>query len=100
MGKILGWVVVALLIWVAWKLWAIGQRRRSERDAARTAQHADPSGPAPGGGSPGSTRSDPDPGVERMVRCAHCDLHLPASQARFASGKAFCSEEHQRLSRS
>ena len=34
-----------------------------------------------------------------MVRCAHCGLHLPGSEAIAADGRHFCSQEHARLSR-
>lgn len=40
----------------------------------------------------------PPPGnaTERMVRCAHCGVYLPASESiTSSSGKAFCSEEHR-----
>jgi uncharacterized protein len=32
-----------------------------------------------------------------LVRCAHCGVHLPRSEARQAEGILFCSEEHARL---
>ena len=32
-----------------------------------------------------------------LVRCAHCGVHLPRSEAREAGGVAYCSEEHARL---
>ena len=35
-------------------------------------------------------------GVEPMVRCAHCGVHIPASESVVAvSGTVFCSEEHR-----
>lgn len=38
-------------------------------------------------------------GGERMVQCAQCGLHFPASEAvTNGAGTIFCSEEHQRLS--
>ena len=30
-----------------------------------------------------------------MVRCAHCGLHIPASEAIRADGKTYCSDEHR-----
>lgn len=37
---------------------------------------------------------------ETMVQCAHCGIHLPASEALLnAAGAAFCSEEHRMLHR-
>jgi uncharacterized protein len=32
-----------------------------------------------------------------LVRCAHCGVHLPRSEAREAGGLAYCSDEHARL---
>jgi uncharacterized protein len=35
--------------------------------------------------------------VGELVRCAHCGVHLPRSEARQAAGRLYCSEEHARL---
>jgi uncharacterized protein len=36
--------------------------------------------------------------AEAMVRCAHCGLHVPQSEAiMLSSGTGFCSDEHRRL---
>jgi uncharacterized protein len=32
-----------------------------------------------------------------LVRCAHCGVHLPRSEARQAGGALYCSDEHARL---
>ena len=34
-------------------------------------------------------------GNESMVPCAHCDLHIPKSEAVSSQGRFFCSTEHQ-----
>jgi len=35
-------------------------------------------------------------GIEPIVRCAHCGVHIPASESVVtASGTVFCSEEHR-----
>jgi uncharacterized protein len=39
------------------------------------------------------------PAIEEMVRCAHCGVHLPRSEARETQGLLYCSEEHARLGR-
>ena len=54
------------------------------------AQHrlppAPPAPPAPrGSGAP-----------EPMVRCAHCGVHLPRSQALQHDGRSYCCPAHQR----
>jgi uncharacterized protein len=32
---------------------------------------------------------------EEMVRCAHCGVHLPRSDALLAGGELFCSDAHR-----
>jgi len=32
-----------------------------------------------------------------MVRCAHCGIHLPRSEALLQGGQTWCSAEHARL---
>ena len=44
--------------------------------------------------APPSTR-----GPEDMVKCAHCGVNLPRSEAIFSRGEFFCTPEHQRLGR-
>ncbi|WP_281279403.1 PP0621 family protein [Plasticicumulans acidivorans] len=40
------------------------------------------------------------PAYRPMVRCAHCGLHFPASQAvRDAAGDSYCCKEHRALGR-
>jgi uncharacterized protein len=36
--------------------------------------------------------------AEDMVKCAHCGVNLPRSEAFLSQGKFFCSPEHQKLS--
>ncbi len=38
-------------------------------------------------------------GAEDMVKCAHCGVNLPRSEAIFSQGEFFCTPEHQRLGR-
>jgi len=32
-----------------------------------------------------------------MVKCAHCGVNLPRSEAIFSKGEFYCSVEHQKL---
>ena len=48
---------------------------------------AGPRGGAPAGAAPQG----------ELVRCAHCGVNLPKSEARSAGGRHYCSEEHGRL---
>lgn len=34
---------------------------------------------------------------ESMVRCAHCQIYLPRSEAYMSQGKTWCSAEHAQL---
>jgi len=44
----------------------------------------------------GSRAPNPALEGEAMVKCAHCGLHVPASESIAAgSGMVFCSEEHR-----
>ena len=38
-----------------------------------------------------------DQTVEDMVKCAHCGVNLPRSEAIFSGGEFFCTPEHQQL---
>jgi uncharacterized protein len=35
--------------------------------------------------------------VEDMVKCAHCGVNLPRSEAIYSGGHFFCTPEHQKL---
>jgi uncharacterized protein len=50
------------------------------------------SGPPSGGGGPRAA----EPPQGDLVRCAHCGVNLPATEARSAGGRHYCSEEHWR----
>lgn len=45
-------------------------------------------------------RSAAAPVAERMVRCAHCGVHLPESDAVSDGQRHFCNEAHRRAGRS
>ena len=72
MGRLI--VLVALVVVVAWLV------RRALR--------------APG--EQGELRQRAGAAAE-LVRCAHCGMHLPRSEAREAGGLVYCSDEHARL---
>lgn len=40
---------------------------------------------------------NPEPHVENMVKCAHCSVNLPRSEAILSGGDFFCTPEHQQL---
>jgi len=76
MGRIWFFVVLAVGLYVAYRLWAAG-RRRGDKSGA-------PQPPAKG---------------ENMVRCDHCSLNVPQSEALSQAGKWYCSDAHRRLDR-
>lgn len=75
----LKFVLVVVVIVLA--LWWLGRARRAPAD--RQAQHPSTTSAASGRG-------------EAMLRCRHCGVHLPASDAvRDAAGQSYCSQEHR-----
>ena len=91
MGKFLVWAGIAVAAWVFWRFVLVG-RRRVREDAAQGAANA--------GGPGGAAERAPGAGEriaapESMMQCAVCGLHLPASEARFARGRAYCSDAHR-----
>jgi len=88
MGKFLVWVGIALAAWVFWRFVLVGRRRvrdDAERDAAAGA----------GGDARASKDAGRIPAPEAMMQCAVCGVHLPASEARFARGRVYCSDAHR-----
>ena len=80
MGKLFIWVVIILVVMVVMRIVA------ARNSAARQQAKAPPPARQPGQGP-----------VESMVRCAHCGVHLPRSEATLIGGKTWCSSEHARL---
>lgn len=44
-----------------------------------------------------AAQANPLPQSEAMVRCAHCDVFLPRSEALLTRGETWCSEAHAKL---
>ena len=70
MGKVLLFLVIAFIVFLAVKGASRGRKR----------------GPGGQGRKP-----------ESMVACARCRVNLPRSEALEADGSFYCSEEHRRL---
>ena len=68
MLKYLLLLILVLVVWWAWK-------KRAELPPAA---------------------DKPPPLPERMVRCAHCGVHLPESDALVDGDRHFCNEAHRR----
>ena len=74
---IMKYLLVIAIVWVAFVIWRNGRRREVERAA-----------PPP----PPATPLPP----QAMLRCAHCGLHLPASDSLPGKdGKVYCSAAHR-----
>lgn len=74
MGKLLVFIVLGVAVYLLFKNY---QRKLNQPDA-----------PPPG-----------QRGAEDMVKCAHCGVNMPRSEAIFSQGEFFCTPEHQRLGR-
>ena len=84
MGKVLFWVVVILGGLTVARIMARSKAAGAVKSAA----------PQPG---PAPSRTPAHGNPEAMVRCAHCGIHLPRSEATLIGGNAWCSNEHARL---
>jgi uncharacterized protein len=70
MGQLLRFLLIFLAIWLV-----LGALRTA---LARRRQH-----------------KERDPGVDKMVPCAHCGVHVPLSQALAWDDKTYCCEAHR-----
>ncbi len=77
MGRILFFVIIALLI----ALGIYTTRSKKIRDELRAEQKRD--------------RRKDKASSEPMVRCAHCGLHVPRSEALPREGHYYCCAEHR-----
>ncbi|CAP44677.1 PP0621 family protein [Bordetella petrii] len=82
MGKLLIWVIIILAVMMIARV--ASARAAHKRHSASQPPRAPARRP---GGQP----------VESMVRCAHCGIHLPRSEAVLLDGKVWCSRDHARL---
>lgn len=64
-------VVFILVFWAGWRLWKIWQDQQALPNQPKQTDH------------------------ESMVRCAHCGVHLPKSQALTQGDEYYCSEAHR-----
>ena len=76
MGKLLFWIVIILVA-----LFAVRLINHQKNKRART-----PTAPP----TPKATLGK----SEEMVRCHHCGVYLPRSEAVLKSGHLWCSKEH------
>lgn len=79
MGKILFWAVIVLAVLTAARILAHKARAANAPTAPRKPLQASPDQ------------------SESIVRCAHCGIHLPRSDAYLMQGETWCSKDHARL---
>lgn len=76
--RIVAWIVLIGLAWWAFRDRTSSGRRKMRGTAGRAGDRAAIAPP------------------ERMLDCARCGLHLPASEAlRDSAGQPYCCEEHR-----
>lgn len=70
-------IKILVLIVVGFVVWALirNYQRSLNKPTARTDERA----------------------VENMVKCAHCGVNLPRSEAIYSGGDFFCTPEHKQL---
>ncbi|MEZ5651167.1 MAG: PP0621 family protein [Burkholderiaceae bacterium] len=74
MGKLLFWVLVAVVIFGVVRFNAIVQRRQSMAREAEQKRALE---------------------QEAMLQCERCGIYFPASEAVRAHGRVYCSREHR-----
>ncbi|MGB3740542.1 MAG: PP0621 family protein [Castellaniella sp.] len=77
MGKFLLWAVIILAVLLVSRI--LSHQKAAARQAA------------------GRQDADARLAAESMVRCAHCHIFLPRSEAYMSQGKTWCSADHARL---
>ena len=74
MGKVVFWIIVVFAVLFCLRMYNAGQQKKRERRDAP---------PPPKGKNPG----------EAMVRCAHCGIFLPRSEATLVAGEIRCRDK-------
>lgn len=78
MAKLVWWLLLGVAVFALWR----SIRRRTTTPV------------------PPSSNAAPRPasptGIQPMVRCDHCGVHLAASEALPAQGRHYCCEAHRR----
>lgn len=83
MGKVLFWVV--LIIGALLLARVLTHHNEKSRSGTREPKQAKRRG------------APPLKHPESMVRCEHCGIHMPRSEAVLSDGHIWCSQEHAKL---
>jgi hypothetical protein len=82
MGKLLFWFIVILAVLLVARLLSHSAANKKETKAPPK---------RPPANKPDMTSA------EAMVRCEHCGIHMPRSEAYLSNGHTWCGPEHARL---
>lgn len=77
MNKYLFWVIIFAVGFGLFKFAKVLERKTAARRASRP---------------------DPDAARELVLSCAHCGVHVPASEAIISNGAPYCCTEHRDMS--
>jgi uncharacterized protein len=102
-GKLLIWLVILTMAYIAWRVYVGKQEKSARRRARGDDDHGQQGGPRgdqqDGGqdsdGASGRDKSGRLAAPESMMQCNVCGLHLPGSEALYARGRVYCSAEHR-----
>ena len=83
MGKLIFWAVVILALLLVARILARHHEKRAN--------------PPQAGSLPRKAAAPSVDQPETMVRCAHCGIHMPRSEALLVNGDTWCSSEHAKL---
>jgi uncharacterized protein len=72
MGRVLFWIALGIVVYVALRWWQRSRQRVNQRQRPAAIS-------------------------ETMVRCDHCGINVPESEAVQAGARRFCTVEHRRL---
>ncbi len=92
------YLIWAVVLYFAWR-WYLTSKEKAARDDAEALRTGTPDAARdPVSGASRSAAVSPEGGVEKMVGCAHCGIHLPLSEALTgADQRHYCCEEHRAL---
>lgn len=83
MGKLIFWAIVIVVVLLVARV--LARQHSKSADAPRA------------GSLPRRETPPPVDQPETMVRCAHCGIHMPRSEALLANGQTWCSSDHAKL---
>lgn len=104
MNKIFFWLAIFGLAMIVWKFAQIAKRKNAHRGNSSHANSNRANSNRANSAEPAQDRARPAaagqlPPSEAMLRCAHCGVYMPQSDAYQRGQLTFCSVEHRDLPR-